>query len=318
MRLLADFADELAALVRTGLASASQQALYAEVDALYRGLATSLQGSVAGAVRLTAETIAEAHAAAVIRLAPALEGVVRVHFTGVAPGAAQAVLARPDFARAFVSLRDGSAAEARQIIARGVLRGGRVDAIERQLRMHIGAPSSLVEGDAALLADRRRIGLRTAVDMGLEPTADSVRALRAEAGRVASKARLVGRQEVMNTEHETHVRTVEVNPVIRCVRVRLSGRHPVRDSCDAAAALDAYGFGPGRYPPERVPTRFHPRCLCAFTHELRPPAEWGMPRGRTPMRDVDWEAVAAENGLSPSEIRQLRDSVLVDSRGVIA
>jgi hypothetical protein len=313
--LLADYADELAALVRAGVASPQQRRVFAEVAALTEELTREMASRVGAGVRLAARQVAEAHARALLRiLPPRLAGAVEASFAGVNVRAAQAVLARPELAAAFRTLRAGATQEANGIIRRGILRGAGPQGIERELRAWVGAPGTLVEGDAQLLADRRRIGYAAIRELGYDPTPENLRMVRRQAAAVSDKARLIGRQEVMTAEHETHVAAVEVSPVVRCLQVKLSGRHPVRDICDVAAETDLYGLGPGRYPPEKVPTRFHPRCLCRFSHVLRDAEEWAQPRPSPPSLRARWRAIQREHELSPSAVRQLKAAILVGDR----
>ena len=77
------------------------------------------------------------------------------------------------------------------------------------------------------------------------------------------------------------------------------------------AETDFYGLGPGRYPPERIPAKPHPRCLCGTRMVLRPVDQWGEPRQPAPPIRLLPDAVAQQNKLTPSQGRGLRDSIAV-------
>ncbi|HLM69335.1 MAG TPA: hypothetical protein VK358_17475, partial [Longimicrobium sp.] len=181
----------------------------------------------------------------------------------------------------------------------------------RELRMHIGAPGSLLEGDEAALSDRRRIGYKMIEELGYEPTPANLALVRSEAAKIANRAQLIARTERINAEHEAHTHTLAVSPLVAFVRVRVSYRHTHRDQCDVAAEADLFGLGPGCYPPERVPARFHPRCLCPFSHELRPMTDWGSPRPQYPAWAGSWSDLQDDFGLSPSQAKALVSAIRV-------
>ena len=318
--LLAEFAADLAKLVRAGLASGAQERLYGEVKDLFAELSRQSRSATRAHVHLTAEAVATAHSRAVLGLlrGTGAEGLVpglRVAFTASGARAAAAVIARKDFARAFRTIRTTSADSANLILRRGILRGAPTTAIERELRMHVGAPGSLLEGDRERLSDLRRIGYDTITELGYEPTRENLLRVRAEAGAIRDKATLIARNETMAAEHEVHARAVQVSPVVAALQVKMSGRHPVPDQCDTAANRDLYGLGPGTYPVDKVPTRFHARCLCQFVHVLRPEHEWGTPRPPSPdLAVTDWDELAEAEGLSPSQVKQLRSALAVGAR----
>jgi hypothetical protein len=258
-------------------------------------------------VRLTAERVAELHARATIGLAG--EAMVGAAMSGVGTRAAQAVLARPELAEAFRTIRRSGAADVNRIIKRALVRGQSSSVLERQLRMYIGAPGSLLEGDAVLLRDLRKIGYATLREFGLPEDPELLREIRKEAATIRGKAQLIARTEIMGAQHEAHVESAARSPVVAGLRVTLSGRHPAPDQCDIAAEVDFYGLGPGVYPPDRAPSRFHPRCLCLFLDVLRPVAEWGSPPTVVPPLRVDWEEAEKVWGLSPSQLAALRASL---------
>ncbi|MGH7577929.1 MAG: hypothetical protein ACREM1_22765, partial [Longimicrobiales bacterium] len=224
-------------------------------------------------------------------------------FGGIGTSAAQAVLARPELARAFRTVRRESVTAVDGIIQRALLRGATSDKLERELRLHVLGADTL---PARLLLDRRRIGYRAIQALGYEPTRENLRAVRREAGQVANRARLIARTEPMNAEHEAGIQAAIASPVVAAIQWRLSGRHPVRDQCDDLAHGDWFGLGPGIYDPRQVPRRPHPRCLCLRTHVLRSPEEWGAERGPLPALRSDAAArIDAIEDLTPSQKRNL-------------
>jgi hypothetical protein len=88
------------------------------------------------------------------------------------------------------------------------------------------------------------------------------------------------------------------SPAVEMVLWTLSTRHggleSSPDECDALAGADAYGYGAGAYPPEKVPSHPHPNCECRVTAQTRPPEQWGQP---TPDPPQDYQ-------LSEDAIRQ--------------
>lgn len=311
--LLERYAEEIAERLRAGGTEEAEQ-LYATVRELAGALARDAAERVGRGVLLTAERVAQIHTAAVTGLLTGTGVGVPTAFRTLGVQAAQAVLARPELAEAFVSLRRDAAGAVNDILRRGILRGAPTTSIAREIRLCIGAPGSLVEGDAALLSDLRRIGYDTLRELGYsDPTPEDLAQVRREAGKIRDQAQLIARQETITAEHEVNARAAAVSPVVAAVRLRLSGRHPVPDQCDTAAAADLFGLGAGHYPPDKVPARFHPRCICFFTHVLRPEAEWASPRPASPdlRADLNWESLREEYGLAPSQLAALQRSVSI-------
>jgi hypothetical protein len=311
LALLAEWAEELAVLVERGAASGRLRDLYREVREMYVALGDAVASAVEAGVGLTTRQVALIHAQATTALTSTAGVGIGPGFQGVDIRAAQAVIARGDYSRAIKSFRRDTKRAGLAIIQRGQLRGAPTTAVARELRMHIGAPGSLLEGDAAALRDRRRIGYKLIEELGYEPTPENLALVRSEAGKIAERAQLIARSERINGEHEAHARTLAVSPVVAFVRVRVSYRHRHRDQCDTAAEADLFGLGQGCYPPERVPARFHPRCLCPFSHELRDPSEWGSPRPQFDAWAGSWADLRDDFGLSPSQAKALAAAIRV-------
>lgn len=303
--LLEEYAREIEARIATGLRFGTDTQVLREVTLLVDALTRDLAASVGDGVRTTARHLAEIQAMATASLLEAAGSTLSVAatFSGTGARAAQAVLSRPELAEAFVTIRDEAAAAANRIIRRGMVRGAPARSIARELRQYIRMPDSLLEGDATLLADRRRIGYRAIEVLGYEPTPENLAYVRKDASRIAYKASTIARTEIMNAEAEVLVQGAIDSPVVALVEVRLSYRHSEVCACEPIAQADIYGFGPGRYDPRTVPPRPHPRCWCIRRHVLRAPSEWGEPRGPVPELIGDLEGAAEDAGLSPSASR---------------
>ena len=78
-------------------------------------------------------------------------------------------------------------------------------------------------------------------------------------------ARRLARTEVTRAFGLATVRAAALNPFVKGIRWRLSGRHPKADACDPNAGRDTEGLGVGVYSPGNVP-RYpaHPACICAL------------------------------------------------------
>lgn len=305
LRLLQDYADDLARLVGAATATSAQRNTLAVANEMLRQLSRDMAASTRAHVGLTADTVARIHANATAALFSAsARNAVLATFGGIGASAAQAVLARPELARAFRTVRRTSVAAVDRILQRGLLRGASADQLERELRLHMLGAESL---PARLLLDRRRIGYRAIQTLGYEPTRENLLAVRREAGQVANRARLIARTEPMNAELEAGVQAAIASPVVAAIQWSLSGRHPVYDQCDELAHGDWFGLGPGVYDPRAVPRRPHPRCLCLRTHVLRPPSEWGQERGPAPtIRSDAGDVIEGLEGLTPSQKDSLR------------
>ena len=87
---------------------------------------------------------------------------------------------------------------------------------------------------------------------------------------------------------EANAAAMSESPVVIAAKWQLSGRHFRADACDVLAQTDAYGFGPGWYPPDRWPVHPHPHCGCyAGRTRFRRPAEWAAPKPASPGLGID-------------------------------
>lgn len=307
-RLLEEYAEELERRVIVGIElrgrSYAAEAGRQVIEQLLRDMAQVTRNGVEHTVRevlaIYGRATAAFMAAADVRSA--------VSFTGLNVRAAHAVLARPDLAASFRSIRAESIDAVDRILRRALLRNAPSTAIAMELRAHMLGADAF---PARLLRDRRRIGYDAIRQLGYEPTAENLRVVRRQAGRIAARAQLVARTEPINAEHEAAARAAAESPVVEVVQWNLSSRHAVRDQCDLLAQADWFGYGPGRYDPRQVPTKPHPRDLCYLTHVLREVRDWG--RGRGPLGDlvIDPREVGETFELYPSQIAALARSLEV-------
>lgn len=298
MRLLAEYAEELSVRVAAGLATRGQRYALAVAEEVLQQLARDIALSTRNGVTLTARRMAEIHARATIALMQSAGVTPTPVFGALGATTAQAVLARPQLAATFRSIRRDSVEAVDRILTRALLRGAGADAVERELRLHVLGADAFPE---RLLLDRRRIGYAAIESLGYAPTRANLDAVRRDAARVAGRARLIARTEIMNTEHEASQQAAADSPVVGLIRWRTSQRHPELDQCDALQDVDWYGYGEGRYLPGHVPPRPHPRCLCRTLHEILPVAQWGRPRPGARPRILSVADVALSFALSPSQ-----------------
>lgn len=302
IEILEEYAKEIERAAAVGLTRRTSAAVLREVAALIDAMTGDLAGATGDAIRLTARQVAEVQALATAELIAASGSTLAVGaaFTGTGARAAQAVLARPELAEAFVTIRTNAKAAANRIIRRGMIRGAPYTAVARELRQHIVMPDSLLEGDAVLLADRRRIGYKAIEALGYEPTPANLALVRSEASQIAYRAARIARTETMVAQAEATIQGAIDSPVVALVHWTLSYRHTEACACEPLAELDLYGHGPGLYDPRNGPIRPHAHCWCPILHVLRSKDQWGKPRGPVPELLVDLDHTAEGLDLSPS------------------
>lgn len=303
LRLLERWAREIERRAAAGLARRTDAVVIRELRALIDAMTIELAQATGDMVRLTTRQVAELQALATLELLRSAEvdAAIAAAFGGTGARAAQAILARPEIAEAFVTIRREAEKAVSRIIIRGRLRGAQPTAIAKELRQYIALPRSpLIEGELSVLADRRRISYRLIEEFGYKPTPENLALVRSEASVIAHRAARIARTETMNAQSETLIQGAIDSPVVAYVQWSLSRRHTEPCACEPIAELDLYGHGPGLYDPRNVPTRPHPHCLCVLTHVLRPRSEWGKERGPVPELAVDLEATAYATGYYPS------------------
>lgn len=113
--------------------------------------------------------------------------------------------------------------------------------------------------------DFRAIGLD-------ESDAKAIRELLYDSRRIAAT-------EPNNAFREGTAAAMDESPVVIAAKWQLSGRHHVPCVCDALAETDAFGYGPGMYPPSSWPLAPHPFCSCYSGEVLfRSPSDWDKPK----------------------------------------
>ena len=95
---------------------------------------------------------------------------------------------------------------------------------------------------------------------------------------VQAKAMRLARTEINNAYWESARRSSDQSPVVGAVKWQLSGRHPEYDVCNLLAESSVFQLGPGVYPPEYLPPKPHPNCLCYQKDLLRSPSLWEKPK----------------------------------------
>lgn len=313
-KILEQYAAELETVVSKQLQGSGAHRTKAIVGGILTELQAELQSSTAAGVRLTSRQLATMQARATLAVLSA-EGMPKgvdiqaygaAMFDGVATRAGQAVLARPEHSAAFRNIRKACVEEVDATLARGIVQGKDASAIARAIRVGITGAEGI---PASHLQDLRKIGPATLEAMGIQPDKANVAELRKYAGGISRRARLIARTEITAAEHEADIQAAIESPVVAGIQWYLSNRHPEPCECDALALTDWYGLGPGVYDPRKVPPRPHPRCLCGRTHILRPPAEWGRPRGAIPPLVLDPFSVARDLDFTPSRRRSLARAI---------
>lgn len=298
-RLLESYAEELASRVALGIARQGELETLRVARGIIEALTKDLALSTRHGVVVTSERVAEIYSRATFEVLLGSRPDLTVDFLGLPARAAQATLARPELARTFVSIRRESSAFVTAIIRRALVRGATPDQLAMELRLHILGAESL---PAAVLRDRRTIGYRVVEALGYARETSNLALVRKLAGRVANRAHLIARTEIMAAEHETHVQGAIDSPIVRAIRWRLSSRHSHRDVCDVLAEQDIYGLGPGLYDPRRTPPRPHPRDICIQEDVLfEDPEQYGLGRGDIPERQADVAALIEQYELPPSQ-----------------
>lgn len=93
-------------------------------------------------------------------------------------------------------------------------------------------------------------------------------------GGASYAAHRLGRTELNNAFHTTSVRSYQESPYVDGVHWTLSGSHPTPDDCNNYAEQNEFDLGRGVFPPDSVPDKPHPQCLCYITPITPDPAEF--------------------------------------------
>lgn len=86
---------------------------------------------------------------------------------------------------------------------------------------------------------------------------------------LARKARyhaiVIARTEAQIAFRAGHVEKAKESPYVVGIKWNLSGSHSRPCECEVYATQNRYGLGPGVFPPDQLPERPHPNCMCYFT-----------------------------------------------------
>ena len=284
----------------------------ARVLGVIQDMTTLIEASTREGIELTARDMATLQSRASIQLfsengVPPPVG-IGATFEQVGVRSAQALLARPELAETFRTLREGAASDVNMLLTQATVRGQTSEGLERTLRFYVDGADAI---PPELLRDRRLIGARTLTEyFGIDdPTPADVAGIRKFAAGLTSRAMLISRHEMVNAAHEAAAESATQSPVVRAVRWELSARHPKADGCDVLADEDLYGLGPGVYPADAIPALLHPRCLCFFTHVLIEPKDVGKPIPRGQLKGNELEKRMRQKRLNRSARRQTRESI---------
>lgn len=302
VRMLARIEREMeAGVISAERAEGLARALRAEIERLGGQMALVFNRYAVAAVRLGPRSHEEA-LDRVRSLAAEIAGVeVTASFEAVPRRAVEAIMARRQLASRYgVTSYSGFFRAVSERAVAGL--GEQVDemltsAIARGVdnrRFSLELAEAMASGDPALRAKLREIAprgsvlrsVRKAYEAGeLSPELD-------EARKLMHKAQRVARTEIISAHRESDRAASAASPVVKALRFRLSGSHPLPDVCDLLATQDLHGLGPGLYHPDNAPSLPHPHCQCYWGYELRPPAEWNDPKPEaTPPRPIDRSAV---------------------------
>jgi len=144
---------------------------------------------------------------------------------------------------------------------------------------------------------------------------------------VQAKAMRLARTEINNAYWESARRSSAQSPVVKGIKWELSGRHPEYDVCNLLAEeVTGFSMGAGVYPPEYLPAKPHPNCLCYQVDVLRDVDEWDQPKTdytkiqkgvSSPLKKVMEDAeltyipfdVVASKGFKKRQLKLFRDSI---------
>ena len=126
---------------------------------------------------------------------------------------------------------------------------------------------------------------------------------------VRSKAMRLARTEINNSYWEARRMSSELSPVVEGIKWELSAQHPEWDVCDYLSKQDLYGLGPGVYPPELLPPKPHPNCLCYSVDTLRDVEAWDDPRDVPELQEQPSDVPLGRraNGFTENYIKRQHD-----------
>ena len=126
---------------------------------------------------------------------------------------------------------------------------------------------------------------------------------------VRSKAMRLARTEINNSYWEARRMSSELSPVVEGIKWELSAQHPEWDVCDYLSKQDLYGLGAGVYPPELLPPKPHPNCLCYSVDVLRDVEAWDQPRDVPGLKEQPSDVPLGRraNGFTENYIKRQHD-----------
>lgn len=166
-----------------------------------------------------------------------------------------------------------SAREIDDVIASAVGRGVSNQRLSQQIAVQLAQNDPDVLREVERLGSVGRATARAAAE-GIDDQAVSKRVR-----GVLNEARRIGVHEINSHYDEADKISASVSPVVDLLEWNVSSRHDglksSPDVCDVLERQDLYGYGPGLYHPETVPSLPHPYCMCFTTTVLRDPADYG-------------------------------------------
>lgn len=204
---------------------------------------------------------------------------------GANAAALSVILSRGGTANALRSLTHApivaSLAEVDALLERAVFRGVGAGEFTRDLAALLGGEEIIPHLPSASRLHRGRMGRLDPRRYGIsEADFPAMRGL-------LYRSRMIAVSETNNALRETNRQALSRSGLIEAVHFQTSGIHDALvsspDECDVLAETDAYGLGPGMYPPRAFPDGPHPHCGCTQGRvRSRRPSEWGQPPGPLP------------------------------------
>lgn len=199
---------------------------------------------------------------------------------GANPAALSVLLSRGGTANALRSLTHGpmvaSFAEVDALLERAVFRGVNAGTFTRDMAALIGGEEIIPHLPSASRLHRGRMGT-------LDPRRYGISEADFPAMRnLLFRSRMISVSETNNALREANRQALSRSGLIEAVHFQTSGIHDglfsSPDECDVLADTDAYGLGPGMYPPRAFPDGPHPHCGCTQGRvRARRPSQWEDP-----------------------------------------
>jgi len=191
-------------------------------------------------------------------------------------------------------------------IVRGALvQGVSPDKLARQLRPYVSGSKefmAVAEGLDVNITDLRSLARQALHDDRARTALNASRVMRHNSERISFS-------EVFNARGEAEVQHFAADPLVEAGRWVLSpdrGSLIGADECDALAATDFHGLGPGIYPVDQFPPHPHPWCRCEGEPVMRPYREIGQPKPM-PGRQIPAARARLPRGVSRQEATRIRD-----------